>query len=270
MRDSQLPGLEKYRPFRQIAEYLASRGIAVLRADDRGVGDSGGLNTLSTATTFDFADDVRAQIAYLRTRREIHPRRIVIIGHSEGGLIAPMVAATDKDIAAIVVMAGTALRGEDILRFQLNYDYENNAKLSTEEKAKGRAETESFLRAIRENGDVSKFPLPLRGLSSPWGRAFLTYDPLPTMRKVSQPVLILQGEVDQQVTMEQARMLERAAREAGNRDVTTRIFPRFNHLFLPATSGAEREYTKLETYSLSEDFLKTIADWLRVKLKAWK
>ena len=270
MRDSQLPGLEKYRPFRQIAEYLASRGIAVLRADDRGVGDSGGLNTLLTATTFDFADDVRAQIAYLRTRREIHPRRIAIIGHSEGGLIAPMVAATDKDVAAIVVMAGTALRGEDILRFQLNYDYENNAKLSEEEKAKGRAETESFLRAIRENGDVSKFPLPLRGLSSPWGRAFLTYDPLPTMRKVSQPVLILQGEVDQQVTMEQARMLERAAREAGNRDVTTRIFPRFNHLFLPATSGAEREYTKLEIYSLSEDFLKTIADWLRVKLKAGK
>jgi alpha-beta hydrolase superfamily lysophospholipase len=269
-RDSNFPGLEQYRPFRQIAEYLAARGIAVLRADDRGVGSSGGADTLSSVTTFDFADDVRAQVAYLRTRTEIDASRIAVIGHSEGGVIAPLVAASDPHLAAIVLMAGTAKRGEDILRFQFNYPVEHSAKLSEEEKAKGRAETENFLRAIRENGDVSKYPVLLRGLSSPWGRAFLDYDPTTTMRRVRQPVLILQGALDQQVTAEQAQMLEQAARRGGNKDVTVHVFPTLNHLFLPSKSGAELEYSKLETYSLSDEVLGTLADWLQLKLKAGK
>lgn len=269
-RDEVLAGLEKYRPFRQIAEYLAERGIAVLRADDRGVGDSGGMDSLLAATTFDFADDVRAQIAYLRSRPDIDGSRIAIIGHSEGGVIAPLVAASDQRLAAIVLMAGTAKRGEEVLRYQFNYPAEQNPKLSEEEKAKARAETEAFIRAIRENGDVSKFPPTLRGLSSPWGRAFLDYDPLVTIRKVRQPVLILQGALDRQVTMDQARMLEEAARAGGNRDVTVHIYPNLNHLFLPATNGTETEYTKLQTYSLGQDLLKEIADWLALKLKVGK
>lgn len=262
-----LSGIEQYRPFRQIAETLAARGIAVLRADDRGVGESEGFDKLLTATTFDFADDVRAQIAYLRTRSDIDSSRIAIVGHSEGGIIAPLVAASDPQLAAIVLLAGTALRGEDVLRFQLNYDIEHNPKLSAEEKAKGRAETESFLRAIKENGDVSKYPMILRGLNSPWGRAFLDYDPLTTIRKVRQPILILQGALDQQVTAEQARMLEEAARKSGNKDVTVRVFPTLNHLFLPAKTGAESEYAKLASYSLGDDVLSAIADWLQLKLK---
>lgn len=269
-RDEAMPGIEKYRPFRQIAEYLASRGIAVLRADDRGVGSSGGFNTLDTATTMDFADDVRAQVAYLRSRKDIDGVRIAIIGHSEGGVIAPIIAASDPKLAAIVLMAGTARRGEDVLRFQLNYPAEQNPKLSAEEKAKHRAETEGFIRAIKENGDVSKYPAPLRGLNSPWGRTFLAYDPLPAIGKVRQPVLILQGALDQQVTAEQAGMLEAAARKGGNRDVTVHVFPGLNHLFLPAKTGAENEYSTLETYSLSDEVLGAIADWLQLKLKVGK
>lgn len=263
-----LASVEKYRPFRQIAEYLAARGIAVLRADDRGVGDSGGLETLDKVTTFDFADDVRAQVAYLRTRSDIDPARISIIGHSEGGVIAPLVAASDPRLAAIVLMAGTARRGDDVLRFQFNYAAEHDPKLSAEEKAKARQETENFLRAIKENGDVSKYPLALRGLNSAWGRAFISYDPLTTIRKVRQPILILQGGLDLQVTPEQARMLEEAARQSGNKDVTVRLFLNLNHLFLPARSGEEREYASLDTYALSDEVLQAIGDWLQVKLKA--
>lgn len=269
-RDSTLPGLDKYRPFRQIAEFLAARGIAVLRADDRGVGESGGGDTLGAATTFDFADDVRAQVTYLRSRSDIDPARISVIGHSEGGVIAPIVAASDPRLAAIVLLAGTARRGEDVLRFQLNYEVEHNPKASEMDKARARAATESFLRAIRENGDVSKFPAVLRGLNSAWGRAFLDYDPTTTIRKVRQPILILQGALDQQVTAEQARMLEEAARAGGNKDVTVRVFPNLNHLFLPSKTGAEREYTSLDTYSLSDEVLGAIADWLQVKLKVEK
>lgn len=269
-RDSNIPGLPGYRPFRQLAEYLAARGIAVLRADDRGVGDSGGMGTLDKATTFDFADDVRAQVTYLRSRPDIDPSRIVVIGHSEGGVIAPLVAAGDARLAGVVLMAGTARPGEEVLRFQLNYATENNQTLSEEERAKKRAETESFIRAIKENGDVSKYPAPLRGLSSAWGRAFLAYDPLTTIRKVRQPILILQGALDRQVTAEQARMLEEAARKGGNKDVTVRVFPNLNHLFLQAKTGEEPEYAKLESYSLGEDVLAAIADWLQLKLKVGK
>lgn len=269
MRDENmpLPGLEKYRPFRQIAERLASRGIAVLRVDDRGVGSSTGLETLDKATTFDFADDVRAQIAYLRTRRDIDPARIAVIGHSEGGVIAPLVAASDSRLAAIVLMAGTAERGDRVLGYQLDLFFASDPKLSEAEKAKKRAENQEYMRAIMERRDVSKYPMIIQILDRDWTRAFLAYDPLPTIRKVRQPILILQGVLDRQVTAEQASLLEQAARAAGNRDVTVRLFPNLNHLFLPAATGAESEYTSLSTYDLSDEVLDTMSNWLQQKLK---
>ena len=106
-----MPGLEKYRPMRQIAESLASSGIAVLRVDDRGVGGSGGRDQLANSTTSSFADDVRAEVAYLGVRSDIDPKRIALLGHSEGGIIAPMVALSDPQIAGIVLMAGSGKRG---------------------------------------------------------------------------------------------------------------------------------------------------------------
>jgi alpha-beta hydrolase superfamily lysophospholipase len=263
-----LPGFEKYRPFRQIAERLASRGIAVLRVDDRGVGSSTGLDTLEKTTTFDYADDVRAQIAYLRTRRDIDPKRIAVIGHSEGGVIAPLVAASDPRLAAIVLLAGTAKRGDAVLSYQLDLLLASDPRMSEAEKAKKRAENQAFIRAIIEKGDVSKYPATLQGLNSEWGRAFLGYDPLPTIRKVRQPILILQGALDRQVTADQASMLEQAARAAGNKDVTIRIFPNLNHLFLPARTGEESEYTSLSTYAIPDEVLNTMSDWLQQKLKA--
>lgn len=263
-----LPGLEKYRPFRQIAERLASLGIAVLRADDRGVGSSTGLETLEKSTTFDFADDVRAQVSYLRTRREIDPNRIAVIGHSEGGIIAPLVAASDQRLAAIVIMAGTAERGDIVLGYQLDLLFASDPKLSEEERAKKRAENRAFMRAILERGDVSKYPEVIRPLNVDWTRAFLTYEPLPTIRKVRQPILILQGALDRQVTAEQASMLEQAARAAGNKDVTVRVFPNLNHLFLPAKTGAENEYATLGTYLVPDEVLDALSNWLQQKLKA--
>lgn len=263
-----IPGLEKYRPFRQIAEQLASSGIAVLRVDDRGVGASTGLDTLYQATTFDFADDVRAQIAYLRTRSEIDPERIAVVGHSEGGAIGPLVAATDSRLAAVVIMAGPAQRGEDILRYQLDLASASDPKLSDAEKAQKRAENRAFIRAIIEKGDVSKYPPALQSLNADWTRAFLAYDPLPTIRKVRQPILILHGALDRQVTVEQAAMLERAARAAGNRDVTVRVFPNLNHLFLPAKTGAAGEYSTLNTHLIPTEVLDALSEWLQLKLKA--
>lgn len=262
-----LPGLENYKPFRQIAETLAARGIAVLRVDDRGVGSSTGIETLDNATTFDFADDVRAQIAYLRTRREIDPNRIAIIGHSEGGAIAPLVASTDPRLAAIVLLAGPAKLGDEILLYQFNDAVDSNKTLSAEEKARKREENRRMIQLAKQGGDTSRLPLILR---FPWTKAFLNYDPLPTIKKVHQPMLILQGALDRNVTADQADMLAEAARSTGNKDVIVHVFPNLNHIFLPAQTGEESEYSKLQTMTIGDDVLKILSDWLVEKLRAGK
>jgi dienelactone hydrolase len=259
-----IPGLEKYRPMRQIAETLANRGIAVLRVDDRGVGKSTGLDTLKMATTSDFADDVRAQVAYLRTRPEIDGDRIALVGHSEGGIIAPLIASTDPRLAAIVLMAGTARPGESISMDQMKEYLEQQTGLSEEEKKKRLGEHQAMLRAVVTGGDISRYP---KEVTYPWIKEFLSYDPTPTIRKVRQPILILQGALDRQVTAEQAGMLEQAARAAGNKDVTVRLWPNLNHLFLPARTGTFSEYSQLETQIIGDDVLKTLSDWLATKLR---
>jgi dienelactone hydrolase len=260
-----LPGLEKYRPFRQIAEALASRGIAVLRVDDRGVGNSTGFETLEAATSANFADDVRAQVDYLRARKDIDASRIALAGHSEGGMIAPMVAAGDPRIAGIVLLAGPGKRGDEIIAYQVNQGLEADAALTEEAKAKGRAaQQEAMRKAIADD------PSAPDALRDPWHRYFLAYDPLPTIRKVRQPILILQGEFDRQITADQAEMLAKAAREAGNRDVTARVFPGLNHLFLPAKTGAPSEYSSLSTNAIPDDVMKELTDWLVQKLKVAK
>ena len=260
-----LPGLAKYRPFRQIAETLASRGIAVLRVDDRGVGESKGSETLKVSTSANFADDVRAQVDFLRERREVDPGRIALLGHSEGGIIAPMVAASDRRIAAIVLLAGTAKRGDEIIAYQVNQDLEADATMTEEAKVKARAEQQKSMRQAIA-GDASA-PESLR---SPWMRYFLAYDPLPTIRKVGQPILILQGELDRQVTADQAELLAKTAREAGNRNVAVHVFPGLNHLFLPAKTGAVSEYSSLGTNAIPDDVMKQLTDWLLEKLKVGK
>ncbi len=264
-RDEPLPvpGLEKYRPMRQVAEALAGRGIAVLRVDDRGVGNSGGRDTLMTATTSSFADDARAEVAYLRSRSEIDPKRIALVGHSEGGIIAPMVAANDAQIGAIVLLAGSGKRGDQISMEQLTYVLDTTPGVTPELRKQKLAEEQEMITAVQTGGDLSKYPAQVR---LPWTKEFWTYHPLATIRKVRQPILILQGALDRQITVEQADMLEKAAREAGNKDVTKQIFPNLNHLFLPAKTGAFEEYSKLETSAIGDDVLKVLADWLTLKL----
>jgi alpha-beta hydrolase superfamily lysophospholipase len=252
-RDESLwPLVRDYRPFRQIAERLAEAGIAVLRVDDRGFGGSGG--DASAATTEDFAGDVAAEVGWLRERPEIDARRIALIGHSEGGIIAPMVAARDPSIAAIVPMAGTAKPGVRVLVDQAVGPIERARGLAPERRAALEAEA---TRAVEDD----------TAASSPWMRWFRSYDPLPTARRVRQPVLILQGAVDRQVSAGQADTLAEAMRAAGNGDVTERVFPHLNHLFLVSpTDGSPSEYPALTNTSLPRDVLDTIADWLARRL----
>ena len=245
-RDENTPALEKWRPFRQIADTLSRRGIAVLRLDDRGVG--GSAAGPPTATSADFADDIRAAVAFLRARPDIDPARVGLVGHSEGGMIAPMVAASDPRLAAIALLAGTASRGRDIIAAQRRYLLDADTTLS-------RARRDSLFAAAAREAD-SAFAAP------GWMRFFADYDPLVTARRVRAPVLILQGETDRQVPVAEARRLAAALRAGGNRHVTLRTFPGLNHLLVEDPSGDPRGYTRLPGYAVRSDLLGALADWL--------
>ena len=250
-RDEYIPFAGGVRIFRQVADTLGRRGIAVLRLDDRGAGGSGGdIN----GTSADFADDIRAAVAFLRARADIDGARIALVGHSEGGMIAPMVAATDPRLAAIVLMAGPASTGRAIIDDQ-------TANLVQGDSAIPAAAKDSALRATRAQFDST-------AARSPWLRYFLMYDPIPTVRRVRQPVLILQGATDQQVRPMEAERLEAALRAAGNRRVTRTVFPDRNHLFLRDPDGFPGRYARLTNPRIDGEVLGTLADWLSTTLRS--
>jgi dipeptidyl aminopeptidase/acylaminoacyl peptidase len=250
-RDENI-GLQGFRPFRQIADSLARREIAVLRMDDRGTGASGG--TFKGSTSADFAEDVRAGLAYLRTRPEIRADRLGVLGHSEGALIAPMVAEKEPTLRAIVLLAGIAQPGRTALHFQMKNQIEHNTKLTPEMRASQIAEVPKTIDAMMD-GD-------------PWMKFFLTYDPAPTMHRVKTPVLILTGSRDQQAVPEQVALQEAAFREGGNKDVTARVLPDLNHLFVQDTDGFPGNYAKLPPpVMIRADALGMITDWLAQRLR---
>jgi pimeloyl-ACP methyl ester carboxylesterase len=257
-RDSRiaLPGLEQYAPFKQIAERLASNGVAVLRVDDRGIGGSTGRETLASATTTSLAEDTRAQIAWLRARSGVDPKRIIVIGHSEGATIASMIGASDPQVAGVVLMAGVAKRGADVSFEQQEDMLKSDATMDEATKTSMREKQKEAVKAILEGTDIPGQPV------IPWTREYFAYDPLPTLRKVKQPVLILQGERDRQVAQTHAPMLERALRDAGNTHVKLIVFPTLNHLFLPSTTGSFNEYSHLETNAVPAEVLGAIVSWV--------
>jgi uncharacterized protein len=236
----------EYRPFRDIADTLTRRGIAVLRLDDRGVGGSDAGPAM--ATSADFADDVRAAVAWLRARPEIDPARVGLVGHSEGGIIAPLVAAADRRVRAVVLLAGTASRGRLIADAQIRAFFAGDTSISAPRR-------DSMLALALRQAD-SAYAAP------GWLHWFADYDPLPTARRVTAPTLILQGETDRQVPASEATKLVTAMRTAGNRRVTVRTFPRLNHLLLDDASGDVRGYGALTDLHVRRDLLGALADWL--------
>ena len=250
-RDENI-GLPGFLPFRQIADSLARRGIAVLRMDDRGTGASGG--TFKGSTSADFAEDARAGLAYLRTRPEIRADRLGVLGHSEGALIAPMVAEKEPTLRAIVLLAGIAQPGWSALHFQLKNQIEHNTKLTPEMRDSQIAEIPKRIDAMMA--------------ADPWMKFFLTYDPAPTMRRVKTPVLILTGSRDQQAVPEQVALQEAAFKEGGNKDVTARVLPDLNHLFVQDTDGFPGSYAKLPPpLMMRADAVGMIGDWLVQRLR---
>ncbi len=290
-RDEEILG---HKPFLVISDYLTRNGIAVLRYDDRGVGQSTG--DFLTATSVDFATDVESAVAYLKTRKEINKQKIGLIGHSEGGIIAPMVASKSKDIQFIVLMAGTAVPGKELLLSQQaaiikasglsdaviqQRTKENSAMfdlvLKTEDKQTLRAELRTSLRNILKNDTTNNITegaaadqlveTKVNQLTSPWMLQFIKYDPALALEKVKCPVLAVNGEKDLQVaSKENLAAIKKALAKGGNKNLTTMEFPGLNHLFQECKTGLPSEYETIEQ-TFSPLALDVITKWVITQTK---
>jgi alpha/beta superfamily hydrolase len=284
-RNEELLG---HKPFLVIADYLSRHGIAVLRYDDRGVGKSQG--SYADATSADLATDAEAAFEFLKDNKEINPKDIGLIGHSEGALIAPIIASTNHNIAFIVSLAGPGVNGEQILLRQsqdisrlmgvsedtIKENIETNKKLYNvlkEEKDNKLAEDKiiSLYREILENQktsqeDINKAISQLKATfgagAYTWFRYFITTDPASFWKKVKCPVLALNGEKDTQVSaVENLPAIEKALKSSGNKNVKTIMLPGLNHLFQHCKTGLPSEYSTIDE-TFSPEVLKIITDWI--------
>ncbi|MCK4547399.1 MAG: alpha/beta fold hydrolase [Candidatus Eisenbacteria sp.] len=268
-----------HRPFLVMADYLTRHGIAVLRFDDRGVGASTGDRSM--ATTEDYAGDALAGVAYLKTREEIDPARIGLLGHSEGGTIAHIAAAGSDDVAFIVMMASPGLPGDEY-NIQFEESIGRVQGLTDEVIASKRAIQEQIFAILRETDPDSVLagrlteilvglepPLSVDRIQStvdwylhPWFRFSVTYDPAPVLRKVKCPVLALYGERDVQVPPERnAEAVEAALRAGRNKHRRVEVLPGLNHLFQTADTGAPSEYSRIQE-TLSPAVLELVGTWI--------
>ena len=284
-RNEELMG---HKPFLVIADYLSRNGIAVLRYDDRGVGGSQGK--YSEATSADLATDAEAAFHFLINNPKINQKEIGFIGHSEGGLIAPIVAASNHSVGFIVSLAGPGVTGqqiivrqsEDISRLSgvkeeaIKETTETNKKLYSvlrKEKDNKLAETKilTIYKKILEkkktsNEDtekaVNQLKLTFGANTYTWFRYFIMTDPAIFWKKVKCPVLALDGEKDLQVAAdENLRDIEKVLRSSGNSSIKIVKLPGLNHLFQHCKTGLPAEYNTIEE-TFSPEALKIIADWI--------
>ncbi|MEG0037790.1 MAG: alpha/beta fold hydrolase [Bacteroides sp.] len=277
-RDEEILG---HKPFLVIADYLTRNGIAVLRYDDRGV--AGSTGNFDTATTADFAEDAASAVAYLRTRKEINPHKIGLIGHSEGGMIAPMVASASKEIGFIVLLAGVGIKGDELMLLQkqrieekMGYNAMQVAssrqfmagayQVITQTTDSGASLRDSVARYLTSAslGSLPKEQITAisEQITTPWFVYLLRFDPAAYLRKVTCPVLALNGSKDLQVPpKENLSRIQSSIESNGNKRVTTIELENLNHLFQECNTGLPAEYATIEQ-TCSPRMLEAVNTWL--------
>ena len=285
-----------HKPFWLLADYLTRHGIAVLRYDKRGVGKSEGEYFL--ATTQDFADDAESALNYLKTRKEIDSSHIGLIGHSEGGIIAPMIAAKNEDISFIVLMAGLGVSGVDLSLAQNQFAF-NKTSLSITEKEllnerlkdiynsvlswEGYVGSETERTSLKQElGELwDNLPTEIQhtvlkdafiekttsNIATPWFRYFLLTTPSDYLKNVSIPVLAINGENDTQVDYKtNLALIENALKKGNNKHYTIKSYPQLNHLFQESTTGEIDEYGKIEQ-TMSPKVMEDVTNWIEAQIK---
>ncbi len=279
-----------HKPFAVIADYLTRRGIAVLRVDDRGIGGTSPGDP--AATSVDLSRDVEAGVDFLLGHTRVRDDAIGILGHSEGGMIGPMVAARRDDVAFLVMLAGPGMPCGDLLVEQssllmraggapeeavaqnvktqralfalMNDDSLDTAELHAKAREVLQADTNM---PIDPTARKTTLDAQLRQVTSPWFRYFVRYDPAPVLEKVTCPVLALNGELDLQVPCNaNLAGIATALRKAGNTDFQALALPKLNHLFQECEVGTVAEYAQIET-TIEERVLEKIATWITDRTK---
>ena len=276
-----------HKPFLVLADHLTRNGIAVLRYDDRGFGKSTGNHNL--ATSLDFAEDVQAAISYLKTRKEIDKRRIGLIGHSEGGLIAPIVASQSKEVSFMVLLAGPGVSGKEISLQQIEIMGEMSG-MSEEAIAGEKSITKNVIELVEKHHgseilatklksflleqlinvdeknlgmDKEKFiQMNVAQASRPWYAYFVQHQPSQYLEKVKCPVLAINGGKDVQVVSRNLKDIEKALIKGKNKSFKVKEFPNMNHLFQECQTGAMSEYATIE-HTFSPIALDEISEWLK-------
>jgi len=278
--------IANHKPFLVLSDYLTRKGFAVLRYDKRGIGQSTGSTEM--ATTLDLASDAQSAVAYLKTRKEIDPAKIGLIGHSEGAMIAPAIAAASNDLPWVVLLAAPATKGEDTLLNQSDFiaragglsdaqvlsslNFDKQAYELVQKEPDNAVVTETLKTLVKESGlDAAVPPAALEAqlhmMTSPWFRFFLSYDPLPDLKRTKCPVLAIYGEKDLQVPPKiNLPMLQKAFSDGGNKQADVRELPELNHFFQHAYSGSPTEYAAIDE-TFSPEAMKIIWDWLTARTK---
>jgi hypothetical protein len=270
----------EHQSFWVISDYLTRNGIGVLRFDERGIGKSEG--DFANATSFDFATDVEAALAYLKNKSGVDIRKIGLIGHSEGGMIAPIVASRDKSISFIVLLAGPGIPCSELLieqnylvgktqgmtEEQLQEAQKVNQSLYTILKSKESNEViKPKLKAILEQSRLTDSDTQLHQMLSPWFRTFIQYEPAVYLEQLKCPILVLNGEKDIQVAAQSnTNGIKIATNKGKNKKVELKIYPQLNHLFQTCTTCSVDEYGSLEE-TFSPLVLSDIKNWIFLSAK---
>lgn len=293
-RDENIGG---FKIFKIIADHLTKNGIAVLRYDDRGVGGSGGSTMQSTLE--DYTSDVLKAVELLKSREDIISDKIGLLGHSEGGIVAPMAANVSSDVAFIVLVAGTAVKGNVILTEQnklilkesempetifddyiklisdLSSAAGNGEDISTYQERLSEMHSRMYSELKKENeGQMPDSTQFVNGqnqqmmftFQTPWMKSFLGFDPSTVLENITIPTLAIFGGKDLQVPVDLNKQpMENAFKKAGNENYNFVVFPDANHLFQKAESGSIENYAKLPK-EFVDGFLTTISSWIKLRV----
>jgi pimeloyl-ACP methyl ester carboxylesterase len=283
--------LMEHKPFLVIADYLTRNGIAVLRFDDRGTAASTG--NFQTATAYDFSKDAETGVKYLQTRKEINRKKIGLIGHSEGGIVAPMIAARNKGVAFIVLLAGIGIRGNQLVGMQQDLIAEASS-FSEEDRNQSKIFNTALFNIVLHSTDVRQLKIALTDylkqtvknipdtdkamyddnfikasverLASPGMQYLIQYDPAPVLEKVKCPILALNGGKDLQVPATvNLEAIKTALTKGGNKQFTIKEIPGLNHLFQECKTGLPAEYASIEQ-TFSPVALDEILNWIKMQI----
>jgi len=290
-RDEEIFG---HKPFLVISDYLTRHGFAVLRYDDRGTAGSTGV--YDTCSTYDFSTDAEAAFKYLQGRKEINPKQIGFIGHSEGGIIAPLVAAHNKNVAFLILLAAPGIRGDSLLLVQTKLFLKTKNGITDQEIGEALrikksqdsiiyhtedtqemkdALTAFFKEVINKQASLSTtqkekddlVQQTVETLTGKYIRYLVKYNPAPILAQVQCPVLALNGENDIQVSAdENLNMIQHTLLNAGNQNVTIKKLPGLNHLFQTSQTGSIKEYGEIEE-TFSQETLEIMLNWLKEQVR---